>query len=53
VQSISTKQKLNTSSSTTSELVGIDQVSPVASWMPLFVEAQGHPIKENKVQQDN
>ena len=53
MQSISAKQKLNTSSSTTSELVGADQVLPVALWTPLFVEAQGHRIKENKVWQDN
>ena len=53
VQSISAKQKLNTSSSTTSELVGADQVLPVASWTPSFVEAQGHRIKENKAWQEN
>ena len=44
VQSISAKQKLNTSSSSMPELVGVDQVPPVASWTPLFVEAQGHCI---------
>ena len=53
VQSTSAKQKLNTLSSTTSELVGADQVLPMVSWTPLFVEAQGHHIKENKVWQDN
>ena len=53
VQSISAKQKLNTSSSTTSELVGVDQMLPMASWTPLFVEAQGHCIEENKAWQDN
>ena len=53
VQSISAKQKLNTLSSTTSESVGADQVSPVALWTPLFVEAQGHCIEETKVWQDN
>ena len=26
---------------------------PVALWTPLFMEAQGHRIKENKVWQDN
>jgi len=53
VQSTSAKQKLNTSSLTTSELVGADQVLPVALWTPLFVEAQGHCIKANEAWQDN
>ena len=53
VQSTSAKQKLNTSSSTTSESVGVDQVLPVALWTPSFMEAQGHRIKENKAWQDN
>ena len=47
------KQKLNTSSSTTSELVAVDQVLPLAMWVPLFMEEQGHPIEENIVYQDN
>ena len=49
----SSKQKLNTSSSTTSELVAVDQTLPLALWVPLFMEEQGHPIKENIVYQDN
>ena len=49
----SLKQKLNTSSSTTSELVAVDQTLPLALWVPLFMEEQGHPIKENIVYQDN
>ena len=53
VQSISTKQKLNTSSSTTSELVGVDQVLPMVMWTPLFLEAQGYKVKNNIVYQDN
>ena len=52
VQSISAKQKLNTSSSTTSELVDADQVPPLALWTPSFVEAQGHRINKNKVWQE-
>ena len=42
MQSISAKQKLNTSSSTTSESVGADQVLPLALWTPSLMEAQGH-----------
>jgi len=53
VQSTSAKQKLNTSSSTTSELVGADQVLPMALWTPLFMKAQGHCVKENNVWQDD
>ena len=49
----SAKQKLNTSSSTTSGLVGVDQVPPLVLWTPLFVEAQGHRIDKNEVWQDN
>ena len=53
VQSTSAKQKLSASSSTTSELVGADQVLPMVLWTPLFMEAQGHCIEENKAWQDN
>ena len=49
----SAKQKLNTNSSTTSELVAVDQALPLVLWVPLFLEAQGHKIKENIVYQDN
>jgi hypothetical protein len=38
VQSISRKQKLNTRSSTESELVGVDDVSVVILWTKLFLE---------------
>ena len=53
VQSVSAKQKLNTSSLMTSELVGADHALPLALWMPPLVEAQGHHICKNKVWQDN
>ena len=49
----SVKQKLNTNSSTTSELVAVDQTLPLAMWVPLFLKAQGHEIKENIIYQDN
>ena len=38
---VSAKQKLNTRSSTEAELVGADDIVPLALWMRLFVEAQG------------
>lgn len=52
-QSASAKQKLNTSSSATAEPAGVDQVSPLTLWTPLFFESQGCPVETNKVHQDN
>jgi hypothetical protein len=49
----STKQKLNTQSSTESELVGIDDCMPAILWTRYFLEAQGYGICENIVYQDN
>ena len=49
----SSKQKMNTNSSTTSELVAVDQTLLMALWVPLFLGAQGHNIKENIIYQDN
>ena len=53
IQNISVKQKLNTASSTTSELAAVDQVLPLTLWTPLFLEAQGYKVRENHVYQDN
>ena len=53
VQSISRKQKLNTRSSTESELVGVDDVATMILWTKLFLEAQGFDIQHNIVYQDN
>ena len=47
------KQKLNTDSGTTSELAAVHQGPPIASWVKLFLEEQGHSIDENIVHQDN
>ena len=49
----SRKQKLNTRSSTESELVGADDMSVIIMCTLLFLEAQGHKIKRNILQQDN
>jgi hypothetical protein len=51
--SASRKQKLNTTSSTTAELVGADDMSNLILWTKLFMEAQGIPIKSNILHQDN
>jgi hypothetical protein len=53
VYSTSTRQKLNTKSSTEAELVGVDDVMPLVLWTRYFLEAQGYEVRENKVFQDN
>jgi hypothetical protein len=45
----STKQKLNTRSSTESELVSVDDCMPAICWTRYFLEAQGYGINENIV----
>jgi hypothetical protein len=49
----STRQKLNTKSSTESELVAVDDVMPQILWTKNFLEAQGYSVKDNIVYQDN
>jgi hypothetical protein len=49
----STKQKLNTRSSTEAELVGVDDLMPAICWTQYFMEAQGYKVTENIVYQDN
>jgi hypothetical protein len=53
VYSTSTRQKLVTRSSTESELVGIHDVMPDILWTKHFLEAQGFPVTENVLHQDN
>ena len=49
----STKQKLNTKSSTEAELVGASDYLPNTLWVKMFLEAQGYTIEENFFEQDN
>ncbi len=49
----STKQKLNTRSSTESELVGVDDMMPSILWTRQFLEKQGYNVKDNIIFQDN
>ena len=49
----STKQKLNTKSSTEAELVGASDFLPNTIWAMLFLKAQGYKMKESKFFQDN
>ena len=49
----SSKQKLNTKSSTEAELVGASDYLPYSIWAKKFLEAQGYPLTENVFYQDN
>jgi hypothetical protein len=49
----STKQKLNTRSSTESELVGVDNMMPIIIWSCYFLMAQGYGVTQNLLLQDN
>jgi hypothetical protein len=51
--SVSTKQKLNTKSSTESELVGVDDMMPIIIWTRYFLLEQGYGEVENLILQDN
>ena len=49
----STKQKLNTLSSTEAELVGTSEYVPFAIWLMMFLEDQGYSVKNSVLFQDN
>ena len=53
VYSSSTRQKLNTKSSTEAELVGVDDAMPTIVWTRRFLEDQGYHVTDNVVYQDN
>jgi len=53
IYSTSTRQKLNTKSSTEAELVGVDDMMPMILWTRQFLEGQGYTIEDNIVYQDN
>jgi hypothetical protein len=49
----SIKQKLNTRSSTETEIVGADDFMPAICWTRYFMKAQGYGVKDNVLFQDN
>ena len=51
--STSIKQKLNTKSSTETEVVSVDDVLPQVLWTRYFMDAQGYGVKDSVVYQDN
>jgi hypothetical protein len=53
VYGTSTRQKLNTRSSTEAELVGVDDLMAQVLWTRHFLMSQGYPIDDNVVYQDN
>jgi hypothetical protein len=53
VVSYSKKQKINTKSSTETELVGMDDALPMVLWGLYFIEAQGYSVEQNIGFQDN
>jgi hypothetical protein len=51
--SFSRKQKLNTRSSTKSEIVGVDDAMPSVTWTRYFLEEQGYDMEPSLIYQDN
>ena len=49
----SSKQQLNTKSSTEAELVGVSDYLPNILWVKMFLESQGYDLGENYLEQDN
>lgn len=49
----SSGQKINTTSSTQAEVVGVHDNMPAILWTRYFMEAQGYPLKPSVVHQDN
>ena len=53
VMTASNKQKLVARSSTECELIGVHDILPSIIWSKNFLEAQGYPLKEVVLHQDN
>ena len=51
--STSMRQRLNTTSSAESEVVGVADVMPMVLWTWYFLEAQGYTVDKSVVLQDN
>ncbi len=48
-----TKHKINTQSSTESELVGVNDMMLLIMWMRIFLKNQGYKVSDNIIYQDN
>lgn len=53
IQSVSTKQKVNTKSSTEAELVSNDDIIAKVMWTKLFLDAQGYEVRDTVIYRDN
>ncbi len=53
IQAGSTKQKINTRSSTEAEVVSNDNIIAKVMWTKLFLQAQGYQVKDNILYRDN
>ena len=53
VYSTSIRQKLNTTSSTEAELVGVSNVMPMIMWTMYFLQEQGYTVNDTTIYQDN
>jgi hypothetical protein len=53
VYSTSTRQKINTKSSTEAELVAVNDIMPMVLWTRYFLKAQGYEVNDSKIYQDN
>ena len=53
ITSVSTKQKINTRSSTEAELVSIDDIISKVLWTKRFLEEQGYMVNQNIIMRDN
>ena len=53
VYGTSTRQKINTRSSTEAELVGVNDVAPQVLWTQYFLQAQGHDITNSTIYQED
>ena len=49
----SSKQKLNTKSSTEAELVGVSDYLPYNTWLLMFLASQSYNLRSNIINQDN
>ena len=49
----SSKQKLNTKTSTETEVVGASDYLPFTIWVKYFIETQGYAVKKNDFNQDD
>ena len=49
----STKQKMNTKSTTESEVVGASDYLPNTIWLMRFLEEQGYKVDKSDLMQDN